>query len=40
MQNEINSDLPNKVDQLAIDNVLIDEIEKEEGWKDRTGLDF
>ena len=40
MQNEMNSDLMNKVDQLAINNTLIDEIEKEESWKDRTGLDF
>ncbi len=40
MQNENNHDLMDKVDQLAINNVLIDEIEKEEGWKDRTGLDF
>ena len=30
MQNEMNSDLMSKVDQLAINNVLIDEIEKEE----------
>jgi len=40
MQNEIDNGLMNKVDQLAINSVLIDEIEKEEGWKDRTGLDF
>ena len=40
MQNEMNSDLMRQVDQLAINNVLIDEIEKEESWKDRTGLDF
>lgn len=40
MQNEMNSDLMNKVDQLAINNALIDEIEQEESWKDRTGLDF
>ena len=40
MQNEMNNDLMNKVDQLATNNALIDEIEKEESWKDRTGLDF
>lgn len=40
MQNEINNGLMDKIDQLVINNVLIDEIEKEESWKDRTGLEF
>jgi segregation and condensation protein B len=40
MENETNHELMKKVDQLTMNNILIDEIEKEESWKDRTGLDF
>ena len=40
MQEQTNLDLMDKVDQLTLDTSIIDEIEKEESWKDRTGLDF
>ena len=40
MQEEMLNLLMEKVDEFVGESSIIDDIEKEEGWKDRTGLDF